>query len=564
MPLYQSNGRRKRRAVSPTSPAAFGDERLGVGLRDAAVAICQLDEAGFVVFANRRFESAIGGPDLVGRRLADVRPDAAPCDREGRADTVVTRFGGAGETVREIVWTRNAAGGWIGVVASARDVEALGQPEAETDPITGLATRAHLAEAYGHLVRADVPGHDVAMLYVDVDHFRRATEMLARDRIDSLLRKIAQRLRQAVRTQDSVARLEEDDFAVVLSSAGGRETATEVAERICEIMSRPFLLGGEQIAVGASVGLAVRSQGDGSFDDLLRLAAIAMQHGRKIGYGRVHWFEDAMADAIRERHFIETGLRRALLLEEFELYYQPQFSFADRAISGFEALVRWRHPERGVISPASFIPVAEECGLMTQIGTWVLREACLHAAGWPGDLMIAVNVSPVQFELGGFVDIVAEALEQSGLDPRRLELELTEAVLLTDSEETVEKMNAIRSLGVKLALDDFGTGYSSLNYLRQFPFDKIKMDQSYVRGPGADTAAHRIVAAVAELGESFGMKVLAEGVETEEQLESMRLRGCTSVQGYLFSRPIPGADIPSFLTQFTQGADVGGAEGADR
>jgi diguanylate cyclase (GGDEF)-like protein len=399
-------------------------------------------------------------------------------------------------------------------------------------------------------------------VYVDLDHFKRTIEFLDPAAIASLLCKAAQRLRQIARPEDLLARIVDDEFAVLVAGPDAPAAAGALAERAVEIMSRPFLVGGQQLTLGASVGLAAPSEPGEAFEQTLRHALIGMQHGRRIGHGRLQWFDASMVEAVRERQFIEVGLRRALVLGELEVFYQPQFSFAEGAITGFEALARWRHPERGLISPGVFIPVAEEAGLMVPLGSWVLREACRAAAAWSEPLTIAVNVSPLQFETDAFLDVLRAALEESGLPPQRLELEMTEAMLLSGSSDTVGRMQAVRETGVRLALDDFGTGYSSLNYLRQFPFDKIKMDQSFVRGPNADKAGYRIVAAVAELGGAFGMSVLAEGVETNEQLEGMRRRGCSAVQGYLFSSPIPGPAVEDYLARFRASAAATTGEGA--
>jgi diguanylate cyclase (GGDEF)-like protein len=543
-------------AADGTLPLA---ESVCAGLIDAAVGVALLDDAGVVRFANRRFEQALGLEALAGCRLDERVPGLTVPTAATRADVTSSTARGVGGGRLELVWTVNPAGGWIVALAgTAREAPALRAEAQGTDELTGLGTRAHLQAALDAWTSGrGARQPDVVALHVGLDLYRRATEILDPEGCAALLKRAAQRLRQATRGAEVLARLGEDTFAILIETRDGAEGAEGLAGRIVEIMSRPFVVAGEQIILGASVGLAALSQSGGSADDLLRLAGIAMQNGRSLGHGRVQWYAPSMGDAIRERRFIEMGLRRALLLDEFEVHYQPQFAFADRSISGFEALIRWRHPERGLISPAEFIPTAEESGLMPAIGAWVLREACAAAARWEAPLTVAVNVSPLQFEEEGFADVVTEALAASGLAPERLELELTEAVLLADTPETVARMHALRAIGVRLALDDFGVGFSSLNYLRSFPFDKIKVDQSFVRGPTADGAALRIVAAVANLGEAFGMSVLAEGVETEAQLENLRQRGCTGVQGYLFSKPIEGSRVDAFVANFTAPAAPG-------
>jgi predicted signal transduction protein with EAL and GGDEF domain len=313
------------------------------------------------------------------------------------------------------------------------------------------------------------------------------------------------------------------------------------------VLARPFLVRGHQVIIGASIGLATLLPGETDPAELMRRADVALYKSKNSGRGCFSWFEDGMFTALNERRFLETDLRKALLLDQFELAYQSQFDFQTNSITGFEALLRWKHPDRGMVSPADFIPIAEETGEILKIGAWVLRQACRTAVSWPDNLMIAVNVSPVQFEADGFVESVLSALSTSGLAPCRLELELTETVLLTDDKIVIERMEALRAAGVNLSLDDFGTGYSSLNYLRKYPFTKVKIDQSFIREPVADENAHRIVTAVAGLGIAMGMSVIAEGVETEDQLSRIRLQGCSAAQGYLFSRPISGCDVAAYL-----------------
>ncbi len=513
--------------------------RLAAGLAQAPTGLILLTAGGVVDFANVAFETALGASGLTGRRLTAVAPHLF--DPDG------TPISGGTPAV---TWSRQADGGFLGICDAARPAPAMRMPD--RDPLTGFLSAQGLTEALGALSQTapETPG-DVAAIYLDLDYFQRAVETLGPDGGDTLLRRVAARLRPVIRAGDLAARLGHDEFVLALYTDGGRDGPAEIALRLCEMLARPFLVNGHQILIGASVGLALRSQSTGTAGDVIRLAKIAMEDGRRTARGQIRWYESAMSEALRERRFIENGLRRALLLDEFEVFYQPQFDFAQDTITGFEALIRWRHSERGLISPVTFIPIAEEMALLPAIGAWVLRAACTEAASWAGNLTIAVNVSPIQFEMADFVAVVEHALKRSGLAPGRLELELTEAGLLRHEASTVARMNALRALGVRLALDDFGTGYASLNYLRQFPFDKIKMDQSFVRGPTADVDTMRIVQAVAQLGQSFGMTVLAEGVETRGQLEDVRARGCDSVQGYLFSKPMPAHKVKAFIAHFS-------------
>jgi len=350
----------------------------------------------------------------------------------------------------------------------------------------------------------------------------------------------------SVRQSDVVIRMGGDEFTILLAGSPP-DRIEEVAGRIIDVLSRPFIVGGHQVIIGASIGLAALLAGETDPAELMRRADVALYKSKNAGRGCFSWFEDGMFTALDERRMLETDLRKALLLDQFELAYQSQIDFQTNAVTGFEALLRWRHHTRGIVSPADFIPIAEETGEILKIGAWVLHAACRTAMTWPDDLVIAVNVSPVQFEADGFVESVLSALSASGLAPCRLELELTETVLLTEDKIVIARMEALRAVGIKLSLDDFGTGYSSFNYLRKYPFNKVKIDQTFIREPYADENAHLIVAAIAGLGVAMGMTVIAEGVETEEQLSRIRLLGCSAAQGYLFSRPIFANDIATYL-----------------
>ncbi len=536
--------------VRPPADATLAG-RLAGALLDAPVGVLLVSKQGRIELANLRIERILGIGALAGRDIGVCAPRLALPD----AGEAPERRGRGGLPV---AWTQQPDGSWLGLLAEPRRARrrALPRPLA-FDPLTGLASATGLVETLDEMFRSlDEPGQDTAILYFDLDHFQRAAEMLGAAATQTLIQRVAGRLRGSIRTSDIAARLGDDEFAIALQTESGRTGPDDLARRIQEILSHPFLIDGQSVTVSASFGLALRGQSAGSGEDLLRLAKIAMEHGRRSGRSRIEWYEASLGEAIRERHAIETGLRRAVLLEEFEVHYQPQFTLSGQSIAGFEALVRWRHPERGLVSPSVFIPVAEDLGLLPQLGAWVLQTACQAATGWEGDLTVAVNVAAVQFEMPGFVEMVIATLALTGLDPRRLELELTESALLRHTPQTVARMDALRAHGVRLALDDFGTGYASLNYLRQFPFDKIKMDQSFVRGPSADETSMRIIATIAQLGEAFGMTVLAEGVETEGQLSSIRARGCDAVQGYLFGRPMPEAQV----LQFLGGLAGGGAE----
>ena len=441
-----------------------------------------------------------------------------------------------------------------------RDHELLSQNAriffmAHHDALTGLPNRLmfhdRLQEA---LMQQRRWGDGIALLCLDLDHFKQVNDTLGHPAGDMLLKAVAGRLRECVRDGDMVARLGGDEFAVLQCGARQPERAGELAQRIVEKLGAPYDLGGDRAVVGASVGIAVVTPDLCSADTLLRSADLALYRAKADGRGSFRLFESGMDEQMRARQTIERDLREALAQNEFEMFYQPVFHLQAQCVSGFEALLRWRHPDRGLVPPAQFIPIAEELGLIVPIGEWVLAQACADAATWPDDVMVAVNLSPVQFYSPGLVEAVREALQRSGLPARRLELEITESALLQDSKTVLATLHELRALGLRTALDDFGTGYSSLSYLRSFPFDKLKIDQSFVREMAYRPDCRAIVKSVLDLAHELGMTTTAEGVETEEQLDQLLRDGCTEVQGFLFDRPRPAADIRHWLAP---GADGG-------
>jgi predicted signal transduction protein with EAL and GGDEF domain len=332
---------------------------------------------------------------------------------------------------------------------------------------------------------------------------------------------------------------------------GARPTdASELAAAVIETFTEPFEVQGHQLVIGTSIGIAMAPADGNEPDQLLRNADMSLYRAKAEGRGTYHFFQPEMDAQMQERRRLELDLRKALLANEFELYYQPVIQIAGGEVCGFEALVRWNHPERGLVMPGAFIPVAEEIGLIVPLGEWVLKKACMDAAKWPGKLSVAVNLSAAQFRNPMLALSVVSALGQSGLAASRLELEITETVLLQDDRAVLDTLHQMRDLGVRICMDDFGTGYSSLSYLRSFPFDKIKIDRSFVSELGKEeNDCVAIIRAVTRLGSSLGMITTAEGVETEQQLEILRAEGCVQVQGYLFSRPKPIAEIPAMLRE---------------
>ena len=384
------------------------------------------------------------------------------------------------------------------------------------------------------------------MLYIDIDEFKSINDSLGHMIGDQLLKSVAARLKECVGTSDFVARLGGDEFAIVQTAVKNPTEVVELVRRTFEAIRAPYDCLGHQVTSDASIGIALAPQDGIDLDQILKNADMAMYAAKSAGRRTWRFFEPAMDAHVRERRLLETNLRKAIAEQALEVYYQPCVSLENNAITGCEALVRWRHPERGMISPAEFIPIAEETGLINQLGEWVLATACAEAAGWPDDVRLAVNVSPVQFRSGTLALKIVTALAASGLAASRLELEITEAVLIRDDEAALEILHQLRSLGVRIALDDFGTGYSSLSYLQRFPFDKIKIDRCFVNDL-AEQDGSSIVQAVVNIAAARQMTTTAEGVETSEQRDLLRSLGCTEMQGYLFSAPKPAEEVRRIL-----------------
>ena len=439
-------------------------------------------------------------------------------------------------------------GGWVATfedVTERRRAEAQIMHMARHDALTDLPNRLYFRERIEQTLER---GENLAVLFVDLDRFKTVNDTLGHPVGDALLCAVTKRLQMAVRGSDTVARLGGDEFAIV--QFGARPTdATELAARVVDTLSKPFDVLGNQIVIGASIGIAMAPTDGNGPDQLLRNSDMALYRAKSNGRGAYHFFQPEMDAEMQARHALEVDLRKAMLTGEFENYYQPIVDVATGKIVGFEALVRWNHPQRGLVAPDAFIPLAEEIGLIVPLGEWVLRQACRDAAAWPGKLTVSVNLSAVQFRNTSLALTVASALGASGLDAKRLDLEITETVLLQQDRGVLTILHQIRDLGARISMDDFGTGYSSLSYLRSFPFDKIKIDRSFIQELGKKGDSTAIVRAVTRLAGNLGMATIAEGVETSEQLEILRAEGCTQVQGYLFSRPKPVREIPEMLNR---------------
>jgi diguanylate cyclase (GGDEF)-like protein/PAS domain S-box-containing protein len=452
-------------------------------------------------------------------------------------------------------------GGWVATyedISERRQAEARIRFMAHHDALTGLPNRLLFRERMeAALERIRRPSDAVAVLCLDLDYFKDVNDTLGHPAGDALLEAVAGRLRNRIRTGDLVARLGGDEFAILQFSEDQPADAQSLAQRILEALRQPYDIEGQPAIVSVSIGIAIASESGVSADMLLKCADLALYRAKADGRGTYRFFEARMDAEIQARRAIELDLREALERSELEVFYQPLFELRRQKVSGFEALLRWRHPERGMVPPTQFIPIAEDLRLINPIGEWVLRRACDDAASWPDHVKVAVNLSPMQFRTEDLVPAVERALARSGLPAHRLEVEITESALLQNNEKVLSTLHQLRAIGVQIALDDFGTGYSSLSYLRSFPFDKIKIDQSFVREIGSRPDCLAIVTSIASLARQLGMSTIAEGVETAEQLAEIQAAGCDEVQGYYFDRPKP---LAATLAWFDGTADRGANE----
>jgi diguanylate cyclase (GGDEF)-like protein/PAS domain S-box-containing protein len=446
-------------------------------------------------------------------------------------------------TGKPVFGSRGEFQGFRGVGSDVTDAERI----ANCDLLTGLPNRATFErEAEKAIARLARSGQPYAVMTLDLDRFKRVNDTLGHAVGDALLRAAAKRISQAVGDDGMVTRFGGDEF-VILQEGGTPEKAHALCRRLIFEISRPFEIGDFQVLVGASIGVALAPNDGSSFDGLLRNSDLALYRAKAEGRGLHGFFEAGLDEAMQARRRLEVDLREALRAGQLSLCYQPLIDTRTGAITACEALMRWRHPARGDVSPGEFIPLAEEIGLVDALGEWALGEACREAALWPRDLRVAVNVSPVQFRAGNIAAIIADALQRSGLPPRRLEVEVTESVFTENRAETLRAMRAIHELGVRIALDDFGTGFSSLSYLCGVEFDRVKIDKSFVQEIDNSVNGAAVVRAIAALARALGVAMTAEGVETEEQLTRLAALGCDEAQGYLFSQAVSSKDIGYLL-----------------
>jgi diguanylate cyclase (GGDEF)-like protein len=429
---------------------------------------------------------------------------------------------------------------------------------ARHDALTDLPNRMFLRERLESTLAASRRGaRCLAVLILDLDRFKEVNDTLGHPVGDALLKAVADRLRSCVRDTATVARLGGDEFAVIEDVSDSGMEADVLANRMQRSLSEPFDLGDHQVAVGSSIGIALAPRDGVDCDAILKNADLALYRAKLDGRGAHRFFEIEMDRQMQERRDLERDMRRAIVDGEFELYYQPIVSAMNGAVCAYEALLRWHHPDRGLIPPAAFISLAEETGIIVPLGEWVIRTACREAATWPSNLKIAVNLSPAQLRSADLVPAVVRSLADSGISPSRLELEVTESVMVKDSKSAFAILDQLRSLGVRIALDDFGTGYSSLSFLQRFPFDKVKIDRSFVEELLVERDEARLIAsAVVRFAVSLGKTTTAEGVETQQQFDALRAEGCSELQGYFIGRPMRAADIARSMTKATRSADA--------
>jgi len=542
---------------------------LDSALENMSQGLCMFDTDGRIMLYNERYAAMmdLDPPPHEGQALVEVLElQKAVGQWKGDAPRYVGELieeMRAGRTVERVIVRTSRSirvvhqpmpnGGWVATFEDITEWEKAQQQishMARHDGLTNLPNRMLFRERLERALHLSKRGDQLAVFCLDLDHFKEINDSLGHPVGDALLREVARRLCECVTEDDTVARLGGDEFAIVQFCRNCDPTSSSaLASRLVERIGEPYDVAGHQLVIGVSVGVSLAPDDGDNPDLLLKNADLALYRAKADGRGTYRFFEAGMDARAQARRMLELDLRAALRRQEFEIHYQPIVDIAGDRTVAFEALVRWNHPERGRIAPNNFIPLAEETGLIVPLGEWVLRRACAEAAGWPDAIVVAVNLSPVQFKNPNLPAMVMSALQASGLPANRLELEITESVLLQNSEATLETLHELRAQGVRISLDDFGTGYSSLSYLRSFPFDKIKIDRSFVQELASREDSMAIVRAVAGLGRSLGIVTTAEGVESAEQLDLLRREGCNQAQGYLFSPPRPAAEVERMLTR---------------
>ena len=545
--------------------SALEDQRLLHAVLDnMPQGVSMFDAEAKLVFCNHRYAEMYGLPaelakpgssllDLLTHRL-HVRtfcgnPDQHFAELKGKVaegNTFANVIALEDDRAFSVINKPLADGGWVAThedVTERRRAEQQIVHMARHDALTDLPNRVLLREQLEHELKRVKRGEIVAMMCLDLDHFKSVNDTLGHPIGDELLKLVADRLRGCTREPDTIARLGGDEFAIIMTQLRQPSDAAVLARRIRASISRPYQVDGHQIISDISIGISIAPIDGTEPDQLLKNADMALYGAKGDGRGTYRFFEAEMDRRMKDRRDLEMDLRQALANGEFELHYQPLVNLQTNEITTFEALLRWNHPTKGLISPADFVPIAEETGLIVAIGEWVLRTACKETANWPSHVKVAVNLSPAQLKTKNLVAIVKEALADCGLAAERLQLEITETMLMQNTFATLAMLHELRKLGVQIAMDDFGTGYSSLSYLRSFPFDKIKIDRSFIQDLANGAEPRAIVHAVAGLAKCLNMISTAEGVETQQQLDTLQAVGCTEMQGYLFSRAKPADEI---------------------
>jgi diguanylate cyclase (GGDEF)-like protein len=529
--------------------------------------LVSIDRDGRIVTPSKRFGTAAQRPmeTLEGLRFIDLLDDdAAKAELRGRARS--------GNSIRNHIVSLSIAGErrWWSISGRAMrdgevvfrgvitDITAQRQAEekvsymAHYDGLTDLPNRFMFNEHLYHALRRD---ERVALLFMDLDHFKAVNDTLGHGVGDKLLQGAARRMESIIGKKDMLARLGGDEFAILLTGARIKD-AEAIAARVIDAMSKSFSLGDHDVVVGTTIGIAIAPQDGDDVETLLRNADLALYAAKSAGRNRAVRFETGMDEAAQQRRLIEMDLRGALAKHEMRLHYQSLIDTSTGQITGYEALVRWIHPGRGIVMPGTFIPIAEETGLIVQLGEWVIRQALQDLADWSDDLSVSINLSPAQMRSPGLITTIISAIATNRIDPARVCFEITETVLMQDSDANIETLHKLREIGVQIALDDFGTGYSSLNYLRSFPFSKIKIDRCFIDEIDSRPDCQAIVRSVVSLAESLGMTTTAEGVERQEQVEYLRLQGCSEVQGFLYSKAVPADQLSNLRSVDKRGVPV--------
>ena len=544
--LARINALMAEQASSHAGQMAIQHGRLAAALDNMTQGLCLFDAVGHLTIFNRRFAEMFGTPAADANVRTILAGEGLQLEADPSDTSSLLRDLPDGRIIA-IAHRPIAGGGWVATyedVTERRRIEARFAHMARHDALTGLPNRVLFRE-YMEEAASRGRGRALSVLSLDLDGFKAINDTRGHPAGDLLLPAGARRLNDCAPDADIVARLGGDEF-VVVQQEGMQPDMSALAQHLVETLHAPFEIDRRSVVIGVSIGIAsTRDLTDpaapGTPDTLLKNADLALYRAKADGRGTYRFFEAEMDARLQTRRRLELDLQTALDRDQFELFFQPLVDTRRRRVAGFEALLRWHHPERGLVSPSEFIPVAEEMGVIREIGAWVLREACREAATWPDDVNVSVNLSPIQFSAGNLVEVVLHALAVSGLAAHRLELEITESLLLQDKGGVVEALHRLRRMGARIAMDDFGSGYSSLSYLQRFPFDKIKIDQAFISRLSEGPNGTAIVRAVIGLGRSLGIAVLAEGVESEEQLEILQAEGCWDVQGYLFSPPQPAS-----------------------